>query len=94
MLRHRGETEPGVKTKSEEYRRSAATCLRLADEIADPDVRATLVEMARGWHALAKQAEHNGKLDLVYEPPPAQSGEQRIAQQQQQIQPKNDEGKR
>ena len=40
-----------------EYRRLAAECLRIADEMVDS--RAVLVHMARSWLALAQQAEQS-----------------------------------
>jgi hypothetical protein len=53
---------------AEQYRRRAAICLRLAQEVPQ-SLSDRLHEMARIWHALADQAERNDKADLVYEPP-------------------------
>jgi hypothetical protein len=76
-----------MRNKSEEYRRSAAECLRVAEQTADPTAKAELIAMARSWIALAAQAERNSQADIVYETPPPAQQEQPVAQQQQQIQP-------
>lgn len=76
-------------TRSDEYRRNAANCLSVAEDIADPAARALMIAMARSWHLLADQAERNSKVDLVYETPP-RPPHQPVAQQQQQIQPDDD----
>jgi hypothetical protein len=79
-------------TKSEDYRRNAASCLRIAEQTDGPAERACLLEMARAWHNLADQAARNSKADLVYEtPPPRPEPQQPLTQQQQQIQPDKDE---
>ena len=77
-------------SSEDEYRRHAATCLRLlADLPADQAAKSHLLEMACAWHRLADQADRNSKADLVYEPPLRDSEARRpAAQQQQQNQPK------
>ena len=75
-----------MNNKAEEYRRNAADCLRMAERTADLAARATLLDMAQSWRALAEQAQRNSANDVVYETPPLQS-RQPAAQQQQQIQP-------
>jgi hypothetical protein len=65
---------------SNEYRERAAECCRVANEIANPDSRMTLLEMARAWLRLADQAERNSRSDLSYESP---SVPQPVQQQQQ-----------
>jgi hypothetical protein len=81
-----------MRSKSEEYRRTAATCLTVAEQFNDPAAKALLIGMARAWYALADQAERNSKTDLVYETPtPQPEPQQPVVQQQQQIQPATDE---
>ncbi len=76
---------------SEEYRRNASNCLRVAERTTDLAARSTLLEMARAWHNLANQAERNSRTDLVYEtPPPPAEQPTVVLQQQQQIQPDKD----
>ena len=82
----------GDVNKSEEYRAQAFMCLALAHDTAEPTARATLMEMARAWHALAEQADRNNLTDLVYEPPRTSADPQPVIQQQQQIQPRADPG--
>jgi hypothetical protein len=76
-----------MHNKADEYRRNAADCLRMAERTADSTARATLLDMAQSWRALAEQAERNSANDLVYETPPRSPLQQPVAQQQQQIQP-------
>jgi len=78
-------------SKADEYRCNAADCIRIAERTTDLAARAELLEMARGWQALAGQAERNSRTDLVYEtPPPPPEQRHPVStqqQQQQQIQP-------
>ena len=60
---------------SDEYRRNAIECFRIADETITARSRVLLIHMAEAWLRLADQAERNLTTDLVYE-------------QQQQVQPK------
>jgi len=39
------------------YRQYAANCLNVAKEVGDPNVRASLVDMAQVWVTLAEQTE-------------------------------------
>jgi len=73
-------------SRSLEYLRNAASCLRVAERTTDLAARAELIKMAHAWQRLAEQANRNSKLDLVYETP-AKSEQQPATQQQQQIQP-------
>ena len=50
-----------------EYRRHAAECLLIADEITDPNNKLLLVAMAQAWLRLARRAEENLTRDFVYE---------------------------
>jgi|tagenome__1003787_1003787.scaffolds.fasta_scaffold17395229_1 hypothetical protein len=59
---------------SEEYRRNAARCLGVAEQMTELESKAALVEMASNWLRLAAQAEKNSKTDLFYETPPRRNG--------------------
>lgn len=74
-------------TSAEEYRRLARECLETARTLSNEEGRAALLQMAQVWQRLADEAESlvGGTL-----PPPATEPAQ-PAQQQQQIQPKDDE---
>ena len=77
-----------MNNKADEYRRSAADCLRMAERTADLAARAALLDMAQSWRVLAEQADRNSATDVVYETPPRSPPRpQPVAQQQQQIQP-------
>ena len=47
---------------SNEYRRLAGECMRIAETMSDPRGRATLMHMAGVWLELAQQAE-SGKRE-------------------------------
>lgn len=50
-----------VRTGSPEYyRERARTMLKLADEAASDETRASLIMLAASWEELAKQLEHPG----------------------------------
>ena len=51
-----------------EYRRHAAECLLIADDISDPKNKLLLVAMAQAWLKLAQRAEEDLTPDFVYEP--------------------------
>jgi hypothetical protein len=70
-----------VASRAEEYRRLAQQCLEMARTISNKDVRATLIQMAQVWQRLAEEQETSGLSDRPR------------AQQQQQIQPKDDDKK-
>jgi hypothetical protein len=55
---------------AEDYRRHAAECLRMAEQITEPGGKAVMIDMARSWLRLAEQAETNRLNDIVYETPP------------------------
>jgi hypothetical protein len=48
-------------SKPEEYRRSAAGCVLLAEGTTDPASQLQLMELARGWFRLAWRADKNGQ---------------------------------
>ena len=76
----------------DKYRRHAVDCLRIAEGVPDLQNRMQLIDMAQSWLLLAQQAEKNLSTDLVYEtPPPPDEGRPAVAQQQQQIQHKQNE---
>jgi hypothetical protein len=49
---------------AERYRIYALDCVRLSSEVASPETKATLIDMAQCWVRLADQAEKNN--DVVY----------------------------
>jgi hypothetical protein len=55
---------------SDDYRRNAIECLRIADETLNARSRILLIHMAESWMRLAQQAERNLATDLVYETQP------------------------
>ena len=44
-----------MPTLSEQYRRHAAECLRIAQETQDQELRLRLLEMAEAWKRLAEE---------------------------------------
>ena len=74
-----------MRSKADEYRLNAVNCVTVTEQISDPATRSHLLAMAQAWQKLAEQAERNSQTDLVYVTPVLQ---QPVAQQQQQIQPK------
>jgi len=70
-----------VTTRAEEYRRLAKQCLEMARTISSPDGHDIMVQMARTWLRLAEEQETS-----IFPDRPA-------AQQQQQVQPKDDDKK-
>ena len=47
----------------EQYRRNAAECLALAQQVADADQKDRLLQMALAWNELAARAEREKKND-------------------------------
>jgi hypothetical protein len=68
------------------YRQRAGKCFTISQKMEDAGERLELIDMAQAWLALAEQAERNGQLFTVHETPEQRP---RVAQQQQQIQPKS-----
>jgi hypothetical protein len=56
------------------YLEFATKCLRAAEQTADPSTKLLFLEMAMAWRRLAKQAEKNSRLDVVYETPQRRPG--------------------
>jgi hypothetical protein len=71
-----------TRTRSEEYRRLAEDCLVAARSTLKEDVRAALTDQAAHWFRLAQEQEEDGANI---------EGRQPVAQQQQQVQPKDDD---
>jgi hypothetical protein len=54
------------------YRARAAECVRVAQQISNPQSKGSLLDMARAWLALVTQGEkNNDAVMLVYETPEA-----------------------
>jgi hypothetical protein len=54
------------------YRDYAAKCLLASQTQTTTAERMALLDMAQAWIALAKQAEKNESLAVIYETPPAE----------------------
>ena len=50
-------------SRSDDYRRFAAECMKIASTAEDEQRRAIFVHMARTWLALAQNIETNGDRD-------------------------------
>ena len=77
-----------MKDRSQEYRRLAAECLRLAGTTDDANSHAQYAALAQMWNELAEEAETrlavlSGARDAL--------NEAQIAQQQEQAQPETPE---
>jgi hypothetical protein len=80
-------------TSADLYRVKAAECDALSHSEPSPVVRTELQALAKAYRRLAELADRNSQRDIFYEPPfvrPQQGNH--VPQQQQQIQPKPDEG--
>jgi hypothetical protein len=51
------------------YREYATTCVAMAQSLESADEKLVLLDMAQAWIALAKQAEKNEGMVLIYETP-------------------------
>lgn len=49
--------------RAEDYRRYAAECLRVAQQLTDPTDKAKLVQMAQKWRELAQKADQSDEGD-------------------------------
>jgi hypothetical protein len=83
-----------TRARAEEYRRLAQECLVAARSASTEEARNTLLEMARNWFRLAQEQDHENANVKESAPPLAAAEPQPVAQQQQQIQPKDDEDKK
>jgi len=52
------------------YRQYAANCLNVAKQVADPTIRASLVDMAQVWMTLAEQTEDTALPQFLAPQPP------------------------
>jgi hypothetical protein len=50
-------------SRAEDYRRYAAACLRVAQQLGDSNDKAMLVRMAQKWRELAQKTEKHGEDD-------------------------------
>jgi hypothetical protein len=79
---------------ADEYRRLAAECLLIAEDVIHPESRNLLIHMSQSWLRLAHQAEKNLATNIGYEtlaPPCEASGLAVVQQQQRQIKSKIEE---
>ena len=74
-----------VTSRADEYRRLARECLAMAHMMATEETRASLIAMAQSWHRLADEQEASA-------PPMPVEQARPVVQQQQQVQPKDDDG--
>ena len=74
--------------RAEEFRRQAQECFDLARAISLKTERAILIDIAQTYLRLAKQ---EAQEEII--PPPVTKQPQPVAQQQEQIQPKDDDTK-
>jgi hypothetical protein len=74
-----------TRARAEEYRRRAQECQELAPKISLESERAVVLDMAQTWLRLAEQQETLGE---IIQPPVTEQ-----AQQEQQVQPKDEENK-
>jgi hypothetical protein len=77
-------------TSAEEYRRLARECLVAARSFPDGERRTTLLQMAQVWQRLADE-QADATQPFVETPPRTTEPAQPPAQQQQQIQPKDED---
>ena len=67
-------------TPAETYRVKAAEFRAKAEQETHPSMRAELERLTQSYLRLAEQADHNARMDLVYETPPKRPS---VQQQQQ-----------
>jgi hypothetical protein len=85
--------DPSVtRERAAEYRRLALECLEAARSTTG-ELRAALTERAEFWSCLAKEQEEEPANVESSVPPGLPTENQPVAQQQQQVQPKDDEKK-
>ena len=75
--------------RAEEFRRQAQECFDLARTISLKTERAKLIGIAQNYLEIAKEQE--AQEDVI--PPPVTEQSQPVAQQQEQVQPKDDDKK-
>jgi hypothetical protein len=57
--------------RAAKYRRNAADCFAIAQQLTDPHSKLTILRMAQRWVALADYAEQSSDLGLSDGPPEA-----------------------
>jgi hypothetical protein len=81
-----------IRTTAAKYRRLTQGCLELARSASTEEVRLTLIGMASRWFQLAEaQADESVLVKEAVPTIPAESPQQAVAQQQQQVQPKDED---
>jgi len=75
--------------KAQEYRRLAQQCRAMASTLSNAQARLSALQMAQVWQRLADEQDRHPDLADRPAPPPAPGQIQPVAQQQQQIQPKD-----
>jgi hypothetical protein len=48
-------------TRYTKYRQNAAECFAVAQQLSDPRLKASMLEMAQSWIALADRVEQGGR---------------------------------
>jgi hypothetical protein len=81
-----------TRARAEEYRRLGQECLTTARTVSTEEARAALIERAEFWFRLAKDQDESPTIEGLV-PPIAPGESQPTAQQQQQVQPKDDDKK-
>ena len=82
------------ESTSARYRRLARECWEIAHTFSAGERRTVLLQMAQVWQRLAQEQAGNATLNPaegVWVPPTGTEGARPVAQQQQQIQPKDDD---
>jgi len=80
--------------RSDEFRKRAAQCVAIARTTDDPGVRATLLTMAQRWYDMANGATTDFDVaQRIFNESQLSDPPRPAMQQQQQIQPKKDDGK-
>lgn len=78
-----------TRTRAEEYRRLGQDCLALAKAASSEEGGAVLIEGAEMWFRLAKEQDAES-ADIQAPVLRSPIEDQRVAQQQQQVQPEDD----
>jgi hypothetical protein len=81
-----------TRERAAHYRRLALECWEAARSTSG-ELRAAFIERAEFWSRLAKEQDEEFANVEMSVPPGEPAGDQPVAQQQQQVQPKDDEKK-
>jgi hypothetical protein len=82
-----------TRYRAEQYRRLAEECLAAVHTVSTEEARAVLIERAQFWFRLAKEQDDESTNVEGSIPPTSTPESQPAAQQQQQIQSKNEDKK-